>query len=81
MLTGESSVTRKHFEDLAHALYGAQPIPDPLDPLGASDLFMALMAEWRRTVRAVADLCAGYNGRFDRGRFYRAAHYSEAWQA
>ena len=74
-------MTRRHFEDLAAALYGAQPIPDPLDRLGDADVFMALMAEWRCTVRAIADVCAGYNGRFDRGRFYRAAHYSEAWQS
>jgi hypothetical protein len=30
--------------------------------------------ERARAARAVADVCAGFNGRFDRGRFLRACN-------
>ena len=30
--------------------------------------------ERERAARLVADVCIGFNGRFDRGRFYRACN-------
>jgi len=32
---------------------------------------IANTAERQRAARLVADVCVGFNGRFDRGRFYR----------
>jgi len=31
-------------------------------------------AERGRVARLIADVCIGFNGRFDRGRFYRACN-------
>lgn len=60
-------MTRKHFQALADALRYARPSdPDAQAPVD----------QWARDVRAIADVCAGSNGMFDRERFYRACGLS-----
>ncbi len=61
-------MTRKHFEALAQSLRFARPDRGEESPAPTP-----AVAQWRADVRAVADVLAGSNGRFDRGRFYRAA--------
>lgn len=63
-------MTRRHFVALADALSMARPCctPDIPEPVQA-----ALERQHLRNVKAIADACAASNGRFDRGRFYRAA--------
>jgi hypothetical protein len=71
-------MTRKHFQALADALKGARTCwaeheaddyPNfPKDGCPEQE-------QWRRAVRAVGDACYAANGRFDRGRFERAAGF------
>lgn len=59
-------MSRKQFEAIASALRGNRPFEDEAP---------AVKETWRCIVRAMADVCAASNGRFDRDRFYRAAGY------
>lgn len=58
-------MTRQHFEALAYSLRVARRALN--HETGAT------LDQWRACVVAVADACYAANGRFDRGRFYRAA--------
>ncbi len=55
-------MTRKHYVAFAYALRAAEPYTNP-----------AAQAAWLKAVKAVADVLAADNGRFDRGRFMTAA--------
>ncbi|HET7181530.1 MAG TPA: hypothetical protein VFI15_04790 [Candidatus Limnocylindrales bacterium] len=64
-------MSRKHFADLARALRKQRPEPEGFaDPDRRRDYEYDV---WRAVVVEVADVCYSFNGRFDRGRFYRAA--------
>jgi hypothetical protein len=66
-------VTRKHFQALADTLRHARPLWPHEDFGRFSDAeAQTAVDQWTRDVRAVADVCAGQNGRFDRRRFYAA---------
>jgi hypothetical protein len=58
-------MTRKHFEAIAAAISDARNDPIVCKTLGALDGVTIL-------ANKLADVCAGSNGRFDRGRFLRA---------
>ena len=53
-------MTRKHFADLAHNLASVRPPPGPS------------RETWTASVKAVAEVCAFYNPRFDRSKFMEA---------
>jgi hypothetical protein len=55
------AMSKQHFEALAEALRSARP-PNP----------GLMRLAWVETCRSVADVCARFNGRFDRARFLRA---------
>ena len=55
-------MTKKHFEALADALAKIRP------PVWRTD------SPWNASVRAVADVCAEINPRFDRDKFVRACN-------
>ena len=59
-------MTRKHFEDIAHALRITRP-----EPTGDILIDAAHRAQWEQTRDAIADACYAANGQFDRGRFER----------
>jgi hypothetical protein len=65
-------MTRKDYVKLADALRGSTPVfsvgSDP-------DVTRARVAQHRACIKAIADVLAGDNGRFDRERFYRASWY------
>jgi hypothetical protein len=64
-------MTRRHFTALAHALRVERPTSEGFhDPDRRLDYEYD---QWRACVVAVADACYGFNSRFDRERFYRAA--------
>jgi hypothetical protein len=63
-------MTRRHFVALADALRLASPVCSPDIP---EEVQAALERQQLRCIKAIADACAASNGRFDRGRFYRAA--------
>jgi hypothetical protein len=65
-------MSRKHFEAVAWALLQQRP-DDKYAP--SRDWANGQREQWEHDVRAMADVLAGTNGRFDRGRFYRAAGY------
>lgn len=62
-------MTAKHFRAIAWHLFAAHP--DRSSTLTGDDRLTALL-QWERDVRALADVCAASNDRFDRGRFERA---------
>jgi len=55
-------MTKKHFEALARSLRIARDKMDTTESLIAMNI----------AIETVANVCARYNGRFDRGRFKRA---------
>ena len=65
-------MTRKDYIRLADALQGSTPV---LSVGTAPDVARARVAQHRACIKAIANALAGDNGRFDRGRFYRAAWY------
>jgi hypothetical protein len=65
-------MTRKDYVKLADSLRGSTPVFS----IGTPDaVACARVAQQRTVIKAIADVLAGDNGRFDRGRFYRAAWY------
>lgn len=60
-------MSRKHYVAIADALRFEHLGIDTLRADGATRL-----DQYRRDVKAIADVLAADNGRFDRGRFYRA---------
>ena len=68
-------MTRKHFAALAWKLRLAHPFNvDGVDI--ASDWTAGAVRQWDRDTLALADVCATFNGGFDRGRFLVAAGYT-----
>ncbi len=65
------AMTRKHFKALAQAL--AYTRPDP------TTIGYEARASWKQTRSAIADVCAKFNGNFDRDRFYVATE--ESWDS
>ena len=61
-------MSRKHYVALADALRSERQYIDDTDGARSPRL-----SQWSRDVKAIADVLAADNGRFDRGRFYRAA--------
>lgn len=59
-------MTRKHYVAMAESLRFARPD-------GETPTDFTYLQQWTRDVVAIADVLAADNGRFDRGRFYRAA--------
>lgn len=55
-------MTRKHFQLIASALEASRP------PVNAH----AHYNQWKRDVEAMADVCAGQNGLFNRAKFLTA---------
>lgn len=65
-------MTRKHYVKLAESLRFARPDRGEESPAPNPHA-----AQWQADVRAVADVLAADNGRFDRGRFYRACGFDQ----
>ena len=70
-------MTRKHFTELARALYSIRP--SGIDSVAIGEILLGPKNEaiirfeaWFEAVRAVADTCESANPRFDRGRFIAA---------
>jgi hypothetical protein len=58
-------MSRKHYEAAAKSLRFARPV-------GETPTDSKYLQQWTRDVIAIADVFGADNGRFDRGRFYRA---------
>ena len=56
-------MTKKHFNAIAEALLFVRPTTTKRSKQ---------WQQWQRDVKAMADVCAASNGRFDRQRFYFA---------
>ena len=70
-------MTRMHFQSVAWALRQSFPEPGTLSSADlGSDYYSGRMNAWETSVLVMADVCAEYNGRFDRGRFLVAAGYT-----
>jgi hypothetical protein len=68
-------MSRKHFEALAWSLrQSALRILDETKP--EDDARHYRQRQWDLDALAMADVCAGANGAFDRGRFLIAAGYT-----
>lgn len=69
-------MSKKHFIKLAAALKASKPLPvdrTQTDLLpDAEYVSLTSLTQWRIDVRAVADVCASFNGNFDRVRFLSA---------
>lgn len=63
-------MTRRHFAALAWELRQCCPVQDETD----ASCYAA--RQWDLDVLGIADACASFNGRFDRGRFLVAAGYT-----
>ncbi len=61
-------MTRKHFTELARALYSIRPSLG----IGTKKEAIIRFESWFEAVGAVADTCESANPRFDRGRFIAA---------
>lgn len=61
-------MTRRDYVALAEGLLAARPENYLNDP----GLSSRAIAQWEKDVRTIANVLARDNGRFDRGRFYRA---------
>jgi hypothetical protein len=61
-------MSRKHYVAMAESLRFARPPRGEESPAPSP-----AVAQWQADVRAVADVFAADNGRFQRERFYRAA--------
>lgn len=66
-------MTRKHYQSIAWELRLAHPSTTDLDP--ASDGYFWREKQWQTDCVAIARVLAADNGRFDYGRFYRAAGF------
>lgn len=62
-------MSRKDFQALAAAFQAQRPSVLTQDP---DALQVGAMAQWDDDVRAVADVCAGINPRFDYCKFLKA---------
>jgi len=62
-------MSKKHFIALARKLHEAKPEAE------AAMLLQAEINQWKRDVRAVADVCSDANGQFDYHRFLEACGY------
>jgi hypothetical protein len=60
-------MTRKHFEALAQALKSERP------SVGWTNKYI----QWAQDVKAIADVCADFNGAFDHDRFFVACGAKE----
>jgi hypothetical protein len=60
-------MSRKHYRAMAEALRFERRYIEAMTGDAS-----ARVAQWSRDVRAIADVFAADNGRFDRDRFYRA---------
>lgn len=68
-------MTRRHFENIAWNLrQSAERIIEETEL--ESDARYYRQRQWDLDVLAMADVCANYNGAFDRGRFLIAAGYT-----
>jgi hypothetical protein len=68
-------MTRKHFEWIAWRLRQEVEYIDA-NTANAEDAHFYKHAQWDRDVLAMADVLAGCNGAFDRGRFLVAAGFT-----
>jgi hypothetical protein len=66
-ITQEGDMTKKHFKALATELKYRKPCRI-VQPRG----YDTRLDTWRSAVDGVANVCASFNGRFDRGRFLTA---------
>jgi hypothetical protein len=64
-------MTRKHFTSIAWELRRSHPWERDHDL--ADDFTAGAERQWEESVRAMARVCAEFNGRFDRERFFMAA--------
>lgn len=67
-------MSAKDYRALADALKNERPSPqtDPSEDYKVTERRFGAELQWQRMVRAVANVCAADNVRFDRGRFYAA---------
>lgn len=62
------SITRKHFQELADALYHSMPTGEVISRTCA-DGYAVAMSQWRETRRMVGNALRRMNPRFNRDRF------------
>jgi hypothetical protein len=68
-------MSRKHYQAAAESLRFARPFAFDTYQHGtdeANGVVVAACDQWTADVRAIADVFAADNGRFDRSRFYAA---------